>query len=157
MDREDLYAPFAFSIQNTLSAMSEIPFARAGAFYENAGDFNSLGAMVVVSFSGKRKGRFLIDMENKIAVELARRVTGEPLAALKDQAVIAALSEIGNIIAGDAVTAVNNQFGYGLRLTPPVVFAGDGMTVGLQNTESYTMDFEGGCSRLKINVAFERA
>lgn len=56
MKDEKLYIPFAFSIWNTLSSMCQILFSPASNFYDNKDDLNSLGAMVVVGFSGKRNG-----------------------------------------------------------------------------------------------------
>ena len=156
MNDEKLYLPFTLSIWNTLSSMSSMLFSPEGNFYTNQGDLNSFGATVVVGFSGKIKGRFLIDLEGKLAIELAAKLNGENYNSIKDPMVIATLSEIGNITAGDAITAINNEFSYGLRLVPPVVFLGDNMVVGLQNMESYTMDFKNGCGKLKINVAFEK-
>lgn len=156
MKDKKLYMSFAFSIWNTLSSMCEILFSPASDFYDNKGDLKSLGAAVVVGFSGKRKGRLLIDMEKDLATKLASKINGEKFTDIKDPMVIATLSEIGNITAGDAVTAINNEFSYGLRLVPPVVFAGENMVVGLQNMESYTMDFKSETDHLKINVAFER-
>lgn len=156
MKDENLYLPFASSIWDTLSSMSEILFSPAGEFYENRGDLNSLGAAVFIGFAGRRKGRLCLDMGKETALRLAEKITGEQLGGVQDPMVAAALSEIGNITAGDAVTAINNEFSYGLRLTPPVVFTGDGMVVGMQNLDSYTMEFDSELDRLKINVAFER-
>jgi len=156
MNDEKLFLPFTLSISNTLSSMSSMLFSPEGDFYNNQGDLNSFGATVVVGFSGKTKGRFLIDLETCVAIELAAKLNGESFNSIKDPMVIATLSEVGNITAGDAITAVNNEFSYGLRLVPPVVFMGDNMVVGLQNMESYTMNFKSEYGKLRINVAFEK-
>lgn len=156
MENQKLFTPFASSIQNTINGMSDIKFSPVSDFYSIQGDLLSLGAVVAVGFSGKMKGRLIIDFENTTAIKLAGKISGEEFTNIKDSMVIATLSEIGNVAAGDAVTAINNRFFYSLRVVPPVVFVGEDMVVGLHNMESYTMDFDSEYGKLRINVAFER-
>lgn len=148
--------PFINSVKDILKKMADIDVSVAGALNSGNESIVSYGVTSIISCSGKIKGRLLIDMEKGLAIAIAENITGIYYAEAREQMVLAAISEVNNIIAGDAITVINNQFSLGLRLAPPIVMTGKDVVVSIPKISSTSLDCTTKYGRLKINVAFER-
>lgn len=116
----------------------------------------SLGTTSVISFSGPgHKGRLLLDFEPKAAIETAKLVTGEMYQSVKEPMVLASISEINNIIAGSATTAINNSYNTGIRLAPPFIFCGSNVIVSMPKVKSLTAEGVTPYGKVRLNIAFE--
>ena len=148
-------APFVKSCVSILKDMLELE-VKSGAT-ENEGDaFTSRGFCVIVGFTGGWKGRFFLDMSGETAMQIAGILTGEEYQSVADEEVLLSGAEIGNIISGNAITVINNsQPGLNLRLTPPSVFAGDGLTMFNVRLNSNSVLIDTSAGPVKINVAVE--
>jgi len=124
---------------------------------ENEGDsFMSAGISTLVGFTGGWKGLFFLDMSQDTAMKLAGILTGEVYQSVADEEVLLSCAELGNIISGNAITAVNNeQPGLNIRLTPPSVFAGDDMSIFNVRLSSWSVLMQTEAGAIKINVAVE--
>ena len=52
--------------------------------------------------------------------------------------VLSLVSEVNNIISGNAITGINNEFLMDLRLAPPVVFAGRDLVISIPRLRSFS-------------------
>lgn len=121
-------------------------------------EFTSQGYTVLVGFTGGWKGRLLLDMSGETAMKMASAMTGEPYSSAGDEEVLLSGAELGNIIGGNAITEINNsQPGLQIRLTPPSVFAGAGMTLFNARVNSSSLVINTDVGPVKVNVAVEGA
>jgi chemotaxis protein CheX len=77
---------------------------------------------ILLEVSGKLKGQILYIMEKSFALELASIMIGMPIINI-DELSMSALSEIGNIITGNAMTKIS-ELGYYCETNIPVVITG---------------------------------
>lgn len=152
---ERLYSPFLKSIRGIMPQMSNISLEPAGGFYTENDDIESYGVSSIITFAGKIKGRLLIDMENGLALAIAENLTGTRYDNVRTFMVLASISEINNIISGDAITVLNNQYSLGLRLAPPIVFTGKDAMISIPKIPSVSLNCITEFGKLKLNVAFE--
>lgn len=150
----NLLTPFIDSTCSILGEMAGIELSQTDQAQNQEGAIDSFGVASILSFSGKIKGRFVLDMTPELAEQAARTMLGELDPNERIRMMAAAVSEINNIICGDANTALNNNYGYNLRLVPPIVFTGKGMTVSVAQIDSMTAIFSSAGGALKINVGF---
>ena len=79
-----------------------------------------------------------------------------PFTSVKDNLVLATISEMNNIISGDGLTILNNSYNLGLRLAPPIVFTGKGTVICIPKIHPNSIDFMSPkYGKLKLNIAFE--
>jgi chemotaxis protein CheX len=150
-----LLTAFTENLTTTFMKMAEIQIMPVGEIYKENSDISSLGVTCIVSFAGKMKGRLLLDMESGLAIQIAKNIIGEDFDNPKDDMVLAAISEINNIISGGAITLINNVFLLSLRLSPPIVFAGKGVVISIPKINSMSNIYTTKYGNLKVNIAFE--
>ena len=75
----------------------------------------------------------------------------EPVEELNDMA-RATLTELANMITGQAVTKLHN-LGFRFDLTPPAIFSGQNMEVSDPNFEALIVPMELPQGKIEINVA----
>lgn len=149
--------PFIDSVKSILKEMADIDVDVAGTIGTDNDAVKSYGVTSIVACVGKIKGRLMLDMDQSLAVTIAQNITGVCYASAKEYMVLASVSEVNNIIAGNAITVINNQFGLGLRLAPPIVLTGKDVVVSIPKISSSSLECKTRYGRLKVNVAFERS
>ncbi len=80
---------------------------------------------VVVPLSGDLYGVALLEMDERVAGNLARAMVGREQQVLDDLA-LSALGELGNLIAGRAAVKLES-YRYICRISPPLVIVGEGL------------------------------
>lgn len=154
MDRR-LIQPFIESTKTILHEMTGIKIIEVGEPKLDYGAMRSYGVSSAITFSGKIKGRFVIDMPPEVAKVILGNMMGEETMTIRDRLSLSGISEMNNIIAGDANTSLNNSYGLGLRLAPPIVFTGTNVMVASSNIECMSVDCITDVGQLKLNVAFQ--
>lgn len=149
--------PFINSVKDIVMKMAGIDVTVVGTIVTGNEEIISYGVTSIVSCVGKIKGRLLLDMEQSLAVTIAEKVTSVYYASAKEYMVLATISELNNIIAGDAITVINNRFSLGLRLAPPIVLVGKDVVISIPKISSTSLDCVTRYGKLKVNVAFERS
>jgi chemotaxis protein CheX len=157
MNVSEMFVPFSNSVKKIVYQMSEVSVNYEGSFYGENDDIVSYGVSSLISFSGLLKGRLLIDMEPGLALTIAQKINGTSFTSVKDDMVLASISELNNIIAGDGITELNNSMKLKLRLAPPIVFAGNSPIICIPKISSQSLNCTTQYGKLKINVAFERS
>ena len=149
--------PFMDSVKEILLQMANIDVQVVNAVKSENDSIPSYGVSSIISCVGKIKGRLLLDMEQSLAITLTQNITGMYYASAREYMVLATISEVNNIIAGNAVTIINNLYNLSLRLAPPIVFSGKNTTICIPKISSSSLDCITKYGKLKINVAFERS
>jgi len=153
--KKELIIPFIKSTQTIFIQMTDIKINKIQEPVIKTETIESYGVTSVITFAGKIKGRFIIDIEPSLAMKMISNLLGEEVTTIKDRMCLAAISEMNNIIAGDANTTLNNTFKLGLRLAPPIVFTGKNMAISASDLESQSFLCETDFGKFKINIAFE--
>jgi chemotaxis protein CheX len=150
-------APFIKGTAIVLTDMLGLTVTRGEPEVE--GDlFKSYGFTAIVGFTGGWRGRFLLDMSPTTAVALARGFTGEEYQSEKEEEVLLCGAELANIISGQAITYINNsQPGMNIRLTPPSVFTGEGLSMFNIHLNSSSIVIQTEAGPVKINAAVEES
>lgn len=136
--------------------MASVKVDILGAFGSETQEFPSLGITSVIHFTGKVRGRFLLDMETGLALTVAQNVLGNMCSSVRNTMVLATISEMNNIISGAAVSVLNNKYALGLWLSPPYIFTGKNCLISLPKMQSASVNCNTLYGKLKVNVAFER-
>jgi len=150
-----LIAPYINSTINMLKDMTGIEITSTSEPQNDSGEFVSQGVSSAIAFSGKIKGKFLIDLSPQLAKAVICQMTGETMEDLKDRLFLSGISELNNTIAGDANTFLNNTYALSLRLAPPIVFSGSGITVSSSNIETVTVLCNTEYGEMKVNIGFQ--
>lgn len=155
VSKDSYLAPFSLAATDVLKEMLDLDIT--GSETKSEGDlFVSQGFVVVVGFTGGWKGRFFLDMSGETAMQMASLLTGDDYETVAHEEVIMSGAEVGNIISGNAITDINNsQPGLNIRLTPPSVFAGDGISMFNVRLSSSSAFMQTNIGTIKINVAIE--
>jgi len=147
--------PFIKAVASVFKDMLGIVVTK-GEPVDEGEEFGSQGFAVIVGFTGGWRGRFFLDMPPTAALRLASILTGEEYASPTEEEVLLSAAEIGNVVCGNAVTAVNDAYpGLNIRLTPPSVFVGDGFSMFNVRLSSYSVLMQTEAGPIKINVAVE--
>ena len=144
--------PFLIATSKILKEMCSIetkvgkPFIRDPIFLDNT-------LLIIIGFTGKMKGQVMISFENQIALDVASKMIMMPITEMDDFAK-SAISELGNMILGNAATIFSTQ-GTEIDITPPTIGTGT-----MSFSHSYTknicipFEYEDG-KKIDINIAIK--
>lgn len=149
-----LIEPFIKSTKNMIKEMTKIDVDIIGEPYADEGDMESFGVASIINFAGKMRGRFLIDITPELANEMVYSMLEEKLNS-KDRLYVSTISEINNIISGDANTVLNNTYSLGLRLAPPIVFTGKNIIIAASRINSASILGNTKYGKIKLNIGFQ--
>ncbi len=157
--RVEYINPFVESAYNILTEVLKEEVQRGDLYLKNAA-MPMLGVAAIIGLAGDVEGRVLFDMTKETGVKVASAMLSsmdmEPVSELNEMA-RATLTELANMITGQAVTKLHN-LGFKFDLTPPAIFTGDNMSVSDANFEALIVPMELPMGKIEINVAVrERA
>lgn len=157
MDLAQTMAPFVRASNHVFKQLLDLNIHKGQA--EPEGDsFVSQGFTVMVGLTGGWQGWFFLDMSQDTAIKLAGLMTGEAYDNVDNEEVLLAGAEIANIISGNALTDINNlNSGVSIRLTPPSVFAGEGMSMFNVRLNACSVLLQTDAGNIKINVVMKEA
>jgi CheY-specific phosphatase CheX/ActR/RegA family two-component response regulator len=114
----------------------------------------SLGVSVSVGIIGCHDGRFIIDMSEETALAMTKQILMDE--ALIDEA-IQFLSELANIIAGNACSLMNGMNrSLGLRVSPPTVIRGEDVTISIGDMMSRSFLVDTSLGKIFMNISFQK-
>lgn len=141
--------PFIKASTEVLKMIAQIDF-KTGKPYMKSSPFTPSSVMIVVGITGEIQGQAVISMTQELAMGVASKMMmGMPVTEL-DEMAKSALSELGNMIMGNAATLLYNEE-VQVDITPPSLMVGEGIvissatmaTVGVPlNSELGTMNFD---------------
>ncbi len=142
--------PFLIASSNILKQMCfiepkvEKPYIREPIFLDNT-------LLIIIGFTGKMKGQVMISFEHDVALDIASKMIMMPLEELDDFAK-SAISELGNMILGNAATIFSTQ-GINIDITPPTIGTGT-MSFSYTYTKNICIPFVyEDNKRIDINIA----
>lgn len=145
--------PFLIASSKILKGMCFIdtkvgkPFLKDPVFMDNI-------LIIIIGFTGKMKGQVMIAFEHDIACDIASKMIMMPVTEMNDFS-ISAISELGNMILGNAATIFSTQ-GIDIDITPPTIGKG---TMSFSHAFSQNicipMEYEDG-KKIEINIAIKK-
>ena len=153
--RVEYINPFVEAAFNVLREVLNEEVKRGELFLKSTSQ-PVLGVAVIVGLTGDVEGRVLFDMKKEVALAIASQMNGEELSTMDDLAK-ATISELANMITGQAVTKLHD-LGFKFDLTPPAIITGENMEVSNTGVEALIVPVELQAGKIEINVAVrERA
>lgn len=120
------------------------PFVRDPIFLDNT-------ILIIIGFTGKMKGQVMIAFEQEIALDIASKMIMMQVTEMDDFAK-SAISELGNMILGNAATIFSTQ-GIEIDITPPTLGTGT-MSFTHSYSKNICVPFEyEDTKRIAINIA----
>lgn len=152
--RVEYINPFVESAHNVLAEVLKVDVKR-GELYLKSTAAPVLGVAAIIGLAGDVEGRVLLDMSRATAIEVAsgmlKSMDMEPITELNEMG-RATITELANMITGQAVTKLHN-LGFKFDLTPPALVTGDNMEISNQNVEALIVPMEMPQGKMEINVA----
>jgi chemotaxis protein CheX len=152
--RVEYINPFVESAYSVLTEVLNAEVNR-GELYLKSTSMPVLGVAAVVGLAGDVEGRVLFDMTKETAVNIASAMLEgmdlEKPTELDDMGK-ATITELANMITGQAVTKLHN-LGFQFDLTPPAIFTGENMEVSDTGVEALIVPMEIPQGKIEINVA----
>lgn len=113
----------------------------------------SLPISIVIGITGGIRGQVVYSMDSNFAYEIARSMIPNKLPSELRKLTNSAVSEIANMITGQASIALAGDDKL-IHLTPPAVFTGSDMTVDFLAIPTLCLSFISEIGSLEINIAF---
>lgn len=114
--------------------------------------FTTQQISIAVGVSGEVKGQVIYGMSQVTATKIASAMMGTPQVSF-DEMAISAISELGNMISGNAV-ALLAESGFTCDITPPTVIRGVNVEIATQ-VPSLVLPIYTRCGKIDINVALQ--
>lgn len=111
------------------------------------------GIAIIVGLAGQVTGRVIIDMNQDTALKIASIMNNDDIKIL-DELAIATLTELANIIVGNAVTKLHN-LGYKFDISPPTMVTGDNLVINDPKLESLVVPLTLPQGTIEFNVAIK--
>lgn len=113
----------------------------------------SMPISIVIGITGSIRGQVVYSMDAGFAYAVAKAmIPNKPTTELR-KLTNSAVSEIANMITGQASIALAGEDRL-IHLTPPAVFSGAGMTVDFLSIPTICLSFISEIGSLEINIAF---
>ena len=148
--RYDYVQPFVSSAQDILEQVLS-GHIRAGSIRLSPTPVSSSGVAAIVGVTGDSGGRVIFDMTRETAVAIAAAMNSEPQHELTNL-VKDSLSELASMMTGRAVTVLNDK-GHSLRVSPPMLIAGENVTISDVELETMVVPLETAFGEVVVNVA----
>jgi len=152
--RVEYINPFVEAAYSVLSEVLNTDIKR-GELYLKSTSMSVLGVAAIVGLAGDVEGRVLFDMSHDTALKVTNAMLGsmgmDQVETFNDMGK-ATITELANMITGQAVTKLHN-LGFTFDLTPPALFTGDNMEISDQRVEALIVPMECEFGKIEINVA----
>ncbi|MFW5813852.1 MAG: chemotaxis protein CheX [Spirochaetota bacterium] len=152
--RVEYINPFVESAYSVLTEVLQAEVSR-GELYLKSSAAPVLGVAAIIGLAGDVEGRVLLDMDKPTAIAVAsgmlQSMDMDPIEEMNEMG-RATISELANMITGQAVTKLHN-LGFKFDLTPPALVTGDNMEISNTNVEALIVPMELPQGKIEINVA----
>lgn len=148
--RVEYINPFVEAAHNILSEVLAEDVKR-GDLYLKSTSMPVMGVAAFVGLAGDVEGRVLFDMSMDTALKVASKMNMEELTEF-DELVKATITEVANMITGQAVTKLHD-LGFKFDLTPPSLFTGEKMEISDHEVEALIVPMLTEQGKIEVNVA----
>lgn len=120
--------------QKVISEIAQIQTTIGKPYLRTISDLEGQHVMVLIGITGVLKGQVILLFKAGIACEIASRMMmGMPVPELNELAK-SAISELCNMILGNAATLFSNK-AIPMDITPPSVLVGDNLSISVSDTK----------------------
>lgn len=109
--------------------------AKLGNIYLKNSPYGSDCIVIIVGLTGKMRGQAIFNMNKAVAMNIASSMMGGMPVNELDEISKSAISEMTNMILGNAATILYNK-GIGVEITPPSFLMGDNMQISSSNMKT---------------------
>ena len=113
----------------------------------------SLPVSIIIGITGAIRGQVVYSMDTNFAFQVAKAMIPNKLPSELRKLTNSAVSEVANIITGQASIALAGEDRL-IHLTPPAVFSGIDMKVDFLSIPTIALSFISEIGVLEINIAF---
>ncbi len=119
--------PFIEASQTVLQQVASID-AKLGKVFLRSSPYKGEAVVIMVGITGKMRGQTIFTMSKETAFKIASAMMcGMPVEELNEISK-SALSELTNMILGNAATLLYNK-GIGIEITPPSLLLGENLSI----------------------------
>ena len=124
------------------------PYVKQTAFADDS-------VIIMIGITGEMRGSVIIALTYNKALEIASKMMmGMPVTEL-DEMATSAISELGNMIMGNAATILSTK-GVGIDITPPTLCRGN-LTITQSYTKNICIPLSGDDITIELDVAVKDA
>lgn len=146
----ELIQPFINAADAVLAEMLQCSTSIGDLSMENE-VYRRKGVAALVNITGDIEGRVILDLEGPTAAGIATRLAGTKVEE-SDDMVRETVSEIANLVIGNAVTSLNDE-GFRFKIHPPELHSSESGIPGNEDTEALVMCFNTPAGSVFLNVA----
>ena len=151
--KEQIINPFLKSSKDILVQVGNIEIEQKKPYIKKSIDLNNdIG--VIIGITGTIKGQVIINFPEEIGKKVASNMMGGMPVATLDDIAKSALSELGNMILGNAATGLYNA-GISVDITPPSIIAGSNMNFTVANQVILCIPFSSGDKTIELNISIK--
>ncbi|MFZ5969805.1 MAG: chemotaxis protein CheX [Bacillota bacterium] len=148
--KAELINPFIKASREILQQMASIS-SEIGQITVKESSFPSPNIAILIGLTGGMRGQVVLGMDESVAKQIASNMMcGMPVAVLDDMAK-SAISELGNMILGNAATLLYNQ-GITIDITPPTLLVGEKITVSTTNMKPVSIPLKTDQGVIEIDI-----
>jgi chemotaxis protein CheX len=150
--RVEYINPFVEAAFNVLKEVTQVEVKRGDLYLKNS-SMKIMGVAALVGLAGDVEGRVLFDMTKETALHVVSIMNGGEKFTLLDEMAKATITELANMITGQAITKLHD-LGFKFDLTPPALFSGDNMEISnTLKVEALIVPMElQGIGNIEVNV-----
>ena len=145
----DLIQPFISAVDAVLAETMQSPVTIGGLNMADEG-YRKKGVAAMIAIKGAIEGRVILDMEPRAAARVASYLAGEDI-TLNDQGMRETVSELANMVIGNAVTQLNDR-GFQFKVLPPSVLTDEQDVRSGQDSEATILRFETSSGNVHLNI-----
>ena len=146
--------PFLMAATSIIKDICQIEL-KVGKPYVKETEFASDSVIIMIGVTGEMRGSVMIALSYNKALEIASNMMmGMPVTEL-DEMSTSAISELGNMIMGNAATILSTK-GIGIDITPPTLCRGN-LTITQSYTKNICIPLSGDDITIELDVAVKDA
>ena len=146
--------PFLMAATNIIKDICQIDM-QVGKPYVKQTAFADDSVIIMIGITGEMRGSVIIALTYNKALEIASKMMmGMPVTEL-DEMATSAISELGNMIMGNAATILSTK-GVGIDITPPTLCRGN-ITITQSYTKNICIPLSGDDITIELDVAVKDA
>jgi len=149
----ELINPFIKASKDILVQMTGIS-SEMGSVYIKNKNFSIANVVIMIGITGDFKGQAVISMDERIAFKIASNMMGGlPVAAL-DDITKSAISELGNMILGNAATLLYN-INIKIDITPPTLLLGEKISISIANMKTICIPLKTELGIIELDISIK--
>jgi chemotaxis protein CheX len=151
----DFINPFLMAATSILKDMCQIT-TKLGKPYVKTTEFSSESVIIIIGVIGQLKGQVVVGLPMAVACDIASRMIMAPVTEMNELS-MSALSELGNMILGNAATILSTK-GIVVDITPPTLCQGS-MSITSMYAQNICVPllYDGGSKIIEMDVALKKA